>query len=47
MTTTIEQIWTERGDAAALEAALRPIAEGREAWSLSTPAVPPGRPAAK
>jgi prephenate dehydrogenase len=37
----------ESGDAAALEAALRPISEGRAAWSLSTPAVPPGRPTAK
>ncbi|MCP6237469.1 prephenate dehydrogenase/arogenate dehydrogenase family protein, partial [Klebsiella pneumoniae] len=37
----------ELGDAAGLEAALRPIAEGREAWNMSTPAAPPGRPTAK
>lgn len=37
----------EAGDPAALEAALRPIAEGRASWSLSAPAVPPGRPAGK
>ena len=47
--TTLDQLEAliEAGDAAALEAALRPIAEGREAWSLPSPAVPPGRPAAK
>jgi prephenate dehydrogenase len=47
--TTLDQLEAliEAGDAAALEAALRPIAEGREAWSLPSPAVPPGRSTAK
>jgi prephenate dehydrogenase len=47
--TTLDQLEAliEAGDAPALEAALRPIAEGREAWSLPSPALPPGRTSAK